>query len=58
MHYCYYYYYCVFIGPVFAVSIDHTSSLICTGGQDDKGLVWRLSDMKTVFECTGRNEDS
>ena len=41
------------LGPVFVVSIHPSSSLVVTGGQDDKAFVWNLDDQQIVFECTG-----
>ncbi|XP_061082388.1 angio-associated migratory cell protein isoform X2 [Conger conger] len=44
-------------GSVFCVSLDPASnSLAVTGGEDDKGFVWRVSDGEVLFECTGHKD--
>lgn len=44
-------------GPVFCCNISSKHGLAVSGGEDDKGFVWDMSNGKTVFECTG-HEDS
>ena len=35
------------------VSLDPTCSMVVTGGQDDRGFVWKMEDMSLLFECGG-----
>ncbi|XP_002734673.1 angio-associated migratory cell protein-like [Saccoglossus kowalevskii] len=42
---------------VFSCDVDpKTSSLVVTGGEDDKAFVWNISDGQKVFECTGHKD--
>jgi len=44
-------------GSVFCVGIDPAhSSLVVTGGEDDKAFVWNLNTGDTLFECTGHKD--
>jgi hypothetical protein len=40
---------------VFSVSIDpQNSSLVVSGGEDDKAYVWKMADGQIAFNCTGK----
>ena len=41
-------------GSVFSVSVSSSAELVCSGGEDDKAFVWRLSDGGVVFQCDGK----
>lgn len=41
-------------GAVFSVSLHPSGELACSGGEDDKAFVWRVTDGTVVFECQGR----
>lgn len=43
-------------GSVFACSVSGDGRLVVTGGQDDRGFVWRLDTGETVFECGGHGD--
>ena len=40
-------------GSVFSVSVSSSAELVCSGGEDDKAFVWRLSDGGVLFQCDG-----
>ncbi|XP_031557021.1 angio-associated migratory cell protein-like [Actinia tenebrosa] len=42
---------------VFSVSIDpENSSLVASGGEDDKAYVWKIADGELAFECKGHKD--
>ncbi|XP_019862778.1 PREDICTED: angio-associated migratory cell protein-like isoform X1 [Amphimedon queenslandica] len=43
-------------GPVFAIDVNSNASLVASGSQDDRALVWSTSDKNVVFECNGHTE--
>ena len=42
------------VGSVFVVSLDPACSMVVTGGQDERGFVWKIDDMSLLFECGGK----
>lgn len=46
----------IMVGPVFAVDVNSVSSLVASGGQDDRALVWSLIDGSVAFECNGKDQ--
>ena len=40
-------------GSVFCCSLNQGEGLVATGGEDDKGYVWRLEDGEVVFTMDG-----
>ena len=46
---------CIFSASVFCVCMDPSSSVIASGGEDDKAYVWRATeDLPLLLECTGK----
>ena len=43
-----------YIGSVFSVSFSPSGDLACSGGEDDLGVVWKLSTGETVFQSDGK----
>ena len=43
----------LFPGSVFAVAVNPLSTVAVSGGEDDRGYVWKLSNQELLFECTG-----
>ena len=43
------------LGSVFSVSIDKSGAFACSGGEDDVGLLWKISDGSVVLNCQGKN---
>ena len=41
------------VGSVFSVSTDPSGTLACSGGQDDRGIIWKIADGSLVMECNG-----
>jgi len=46
---------CSIPGSVFSVSLHPSSELACSGGEDDKAFIWRVSDGSVVCECGGND---
>lgn len=39
---------------MFSVAIDpESSSLVASGGEDDKAYLWKIADGEVAFECKG-----
>ena len=43
-------------GSVFSVGLEPAGVLAVSGGEDDRGLVWKLSDGEVVMECAGHKD--
>lgn len=43
-------------GSVFVCAVSGDGQLVVTGGQDDRGFVWRLDTGEPVFECGGHGD--
>lgn len=41
---------------VYSVSVDGSGSLACSGGKDDRGLVWKVADGSVLFHCNGHKD--
>ena len=41
------------LGSVFSVSVQPSGELACSGGEDDKAYVWKVSNGSILFECGG-----
>lgn len=49
VHILLYYY----VGSVFSISLHPSGELACSGGEDDKARVWKVTDGTTSFVCEG-----
>lgn len=38
---------------VYSVSVDGSGTSACSGGKDDQGLVWKVTDGSLLFQCKG-----
>ena len=38
---------------MFAVAVNPSCTVAVSGGEDDKGYVWKLSSQELLFECPG-----
>ena len=39
---------------MFAVAVNPSCTVAVSGGEDDKGYVWKLANQELLFECPGR----
>lgn len=55
---CHFTVFLLFPGSVFAVAVNPLSTVAVSGGEDDKGFLWKLSNQELLFECTGTAHDT
>ena len=39
---------------MFSVSVHPSGEVACSGGEDDKARVWKVTDETTLFVCEGK----
>lgn len=39
---------------MFSVSVHPSGEVACSGGEDDKARVWKVTDGTTLFVCEGK----
>lgn len=47
---------CSCSGSVFCVALDPLGKMAASGGEDDRGYVWRTDNQDILFQCAGEGE--